>query len=421
MSQSISAFHGREDEMALLVHYLNRAVAGDQQLVLLQGDAGVGKTALLQAFARRPRKRRRGPRFFYLRAPEGEVYRPVHHAALAATSRRLYAKLGGKQQATEMARGLMGEWLGVIPIWGDLLGAVAGTVDVLRRRKRQRAFEEIDTLDEDIQALLEASRRRPLVLLLDELERADEAAIARLAALIETADEGARILIVGAYRPTAPGIADPPVHSLRGTLPHKGEFFLHLPLLGLAADAVADWLAHQLPGADIPAELTEWIVKTTGGHPAAIESTLSHLQEIGAIRRESGGWVLDLDRLEVSAADSPLADLRAVEPGTAEVVQVASLLGAEFDSVTLARLLERDELAVEDDLALGMRYGLLECRGELELQSGDVATAYRFASPHLHATLRQALPAERQASLQARLVRIRTRDAQDPPLGPVRI
>jgi predicted ATPase len=105
--------HGRSAELALLDEQLELAVRRAQQLVVLEGDAGIGKTSLLLAFAHRHGARgwRRGARSFHLRAPAGEAYLPVHHAALAATSQRVYDRLGGRRQAREVAGSLATDWL----------------------------------------------------------------------------------------------------------------------------------------------------------------------------------------------------------------------------------------------------------------------------------------------------------------------
>jgi hypothetical protein len=349
----------------------------------------VGKTALLRALVVAPGRRwLRGARVLSLRAPEGEPYEPVHHAALAATSSRLYRRLGGTPQATTTARGLIIDWLSVIPAWGDLLNAIVGTLDVLQRRRRERAFAGIDTPDEDVAALIAASRRRPLILLVDDLERAAAGAVARLQSLIEVADE-ARILILGAYRPTAPGIPDPPVHRLRRTLPGKGESFLHLRLEGLDEAGVAEWARETFRGSEPPPSLVRWLHAATGGHPARLEATLAHLVETGAARRESGGWHFteDPEARTIPAFADSLADLGALAPEVAAVLGSASVLGDEFDAVTLARLLGEDELEVEDRLALGVHYGVLRNLGERALDDGEVTSLFRFTSPHLRAAL----------------------------------
>jgi predicted ATPase len=401
----MSSLYGRHEELALMREYLDRAVAGEQQLVLLEGDPGIGKSALLRAFAQtHSRWDPRRPRILYLQPPDGEAYEPVRHAALAATSRRIYARVGGKRQATEVARDLLPEWLGAIPVGGELIAALTATWSALQRRRRRYSVEVVRTVDEDIEALLEAARRRPLVLLLDGLERADRGEIARLEALIRTADEGARILIVGAYCPTAPGVPDPPVHILRTTLPEDDELFEYRRLGPLERDAVQAWLSARFPGATLPGPFFDWLLGASGGHPGTIESTLGHLLETGKIRQADGRWHFDTgpDRLHLPLIGESFADLSAINPQIAEVVQAASVLGEKFDAASLAALLQRDELAVEDQLALAVHLGLLELLGERTLPEGDLTTAYRFPLPHLRVALCHGFPQQRRDGLEER-------------------
>jgi predicted ATPase len=270
-----------------------------------------------------------------------------------------------------------------------------------------------------VDSLIRAARRRPLVLLLDDLDRADREAISRLETLITIADEGARILIVGAYRPTPPGAPNPPVHTLRKTLPRQGELFVHRRLTGLELPELAAWLADRFGGSAIPQLFLEWLHGATGGHPGTVLATLDHLQAEGAVRRVGEGWEFETDRarLELPRLGQSFADLSAVNPYIAEVVVSAAVMGDRFDARTLSELLERDELAVEDQLALGVHYGLLVGLGDHVGMDGEPTSLYRFASAHLRAALLESLPAERRFLLERREAARRQAPEPVPPIA----
>jgi predicted ATPase len=137
-----------------------------------------------------------------------------------------------------------------------------------------------------------------------------------------------------------------------------------------------------------------------------VHAAASHLIESGAVRFEANEWKFEADatQFDSPAIGESFVDLSAIHPSIAEIVQAASVLGDEFDALTLARLLERDELAVEDQLALGMHYGVLERIGEIELPDDELTTSYRFAASHVRAALLRALPPEQRRALEQRRV-----------------
>jgi len=384
--------YGRRAEREVLREYVRRATAGNQQLVFLEGEAGLGKTALLTAFAVELVKNR-GARTFYLSAPEGETYQPVHHAVLAATNQRLYRRVGGSQ-ATEVVRSVYVDWLSAIPVIGNFAAAVVATIRHSRNRKPKGFLPTGGSVDEDIEALLAAARRKPLVLLVDDLEKADTNEVARLEKLISVADSNARILIVGAYRPSAPGGIQPPVMRLLTTLPTADETFARLRLGALSLDDLKEWIEGRFPGAEPPHTFLERLHDSTGGHPGAISEALANLQFRKGVRRTVTGlhFEADIAMPPLAGGAAPSVDLEAIPADIAEVVRAASVLGVEFDGTSLARLMKADELEVEDRLAGAVHYGVLESSGEAVLANGDIASRFRFKSPHIVPILRGAIP-----------------------------
>jgi predicted ATPase len=387
-------FVDRLSELALLRHHLETAHAGTPQIVLMEGAPGIGKSALLEAFAKGQERRvRRRVRFYYLSAPDGEEYSPIHHVAMAATDHRHYRRLGGKRQATRIARGMLREWLAAIPIWGNLMAAIAATWQVLNRR-RSGWKPPSETGDEFVEALLAESRRRPLVLLLDQLEAARSESIDHLERLVADASTGCRLLVVGAYRPPPPGGVEPPIVKFRRRLADGGAPHSHFRLGALEAAAVGEAVQLRFSGAVIPEGFVEWLHATTGGHPQLVQETLTHLQRTRSIRRELGRWRIEAESARLdSSVESDFAELDGVEAHLRDILAVAASFGEEFEVLDLAHRLGRDELDLEDELAGAGHLGLVEYAGEREHLSGDITTVYRFTSSHLRAELARRGPA----------------------------
>ena len=82
-------------------------------------------------------------------------------------------------------------------------------------------------------------------------------------------------------------------------------------------------------------------------------------------------------------------DLSVYAPELLAVLRAANAIGESFDSVTLARALKRDELEVEDVLAVAVRRGVAVIDGEIALRDGESATKYKFTSASLRDALHQ--------------------------------
>jgi predicted ATPase len=387
-----TAFAGRHAELKLLEEALRAAHAATPSLVLLEGPAGIGKSALLQAFAARDRggaRRRIG--FFLLSPQEGEEYSPVLHAALAATDHRLYRKLGGKRQASRVAQSLYKEWLGALPGPGNLIAAITATYEAVVKRRRGPRLPAQLAVDDYAAALQAASRRRPVVLLLDQLEEARAESIDHLERLVTTADTGCRLLVVCAFRPASPGAAEPPIVALKRKLALKEVAYRSVALGPLPPDELAASVGLRFRGAEIPAEFLEWLNTASAGHPGMAGEVLAHLQMRKSIRRELGRWRLEVDEGYLATLTPPpepeVAELKGVEGRLLDILAAAAALGEEFEVVSLASRLGRDELELEDELAGAGHLRLITYVGERDTPEGELTTVYRFASPHLRAAL----------------------------------
>lgn len=391
------AFHGRAEELASLRAELVAAHNAIPRLVLVDGEPGAGKSALLERFALEAREARlRRLRLYHLSPDEGEVYEPLLHAARAITSFPLYRRYAGPRQARRGNRGLLAEWLGAIPIWGDVVGAVAETAAAISRRRSPLPAG----LDEDLGLILRAARRRTLVLLVDDAHRVGPPVAQRMRALFSAAGEGVRLLVVCACRTAAPGAPPAPVHRFTTSIGSGRVSTLRLSPLDSVA--LATLIRDRVPGA--PESLVGLLTQVGGGNPGLAITCLERMIHRGHVRERGGAWEVPAAVPEdcLSGHGDSLADLGGLEQETAHLIRDASVLGDSFLALTLCRLLQEDELKVEDHLHAAARYGLLESVGETE-ENGELTTRYRFTSPARRLALYRSLPGERRDALESRL------------------
>ncbi|MBA2669927.1 MAG: AAA family ATPase [Gemmatimonadetes bacterium] len=390
-------FAGRIDELQHLSSCLHRAVDGEPNVVLIQGSAGVGKSALLEVFRERAARREKAGWVFHVGPRAEGAYQPISQAAVLATNKQAYDRLGGRRKAMESARELLPGWLSAIPVVGNLIAAVTATLQILRRNRRP-AQAVAQAPDDAGEALLSAAASHPLVLLLDDLHQADEDAVEQVERVIRALRRGHKLLLVVTYRPTPPGVEDPPIQRMIRSLP--GDALERRVLRELSEPELEIWLNRRFPHIVVPPPFLHWLYGRTGGHPAALEVTVQQLLDRSMIRFADRHWQIAAEAVERddSIDDSPAEiDLGHVQPATAAVLRAASAFGDEFNGADVARSTGHDELYIEDQLATAAHYKLVRVIGETVDGDGEVATLYRFASSHLRVSLAR-LPADLQSS-----------------------
>jgi predicted ATPase len=380
----VPVFAGRSEELQLLSRYLHLSEAGEPQIVIFDGQSGVGKSSLLQQFSRRAVVRERPEWVISVAAPPEGSYDAVEQAAREANLRhRLVSGRGGLAAARE----LLPSWIAAVPGVGNLIAAIVATAHATRARRLRRSSQDTPPLGDACHSLLTEAARHPLVLLLDDLHLASPAAIGQLEQLIRGCDRGVHLLLVGAFEATPVGIPDPPIGALLSRLP-PGRVH-HRTLRELSGDELEILTGRRFPGALLPDSFGHHLIERTGGHPRAVEEHLERLVTSGAILFVDGRWEIAPWGEEEVPWDGVLtgADLTTIPPSTRETLRAASMVGDEFDGSTVARLMGRDELYVEDQLATALHLGLITATGEIADEEDEISTVYRFNSSHLRASL----------------------------------
>jgi tetratricopeptide (TPR) repeat protein len=154
----------------------------------------------------------------------------------------------------------------------------------------------------------------------------------------------------------------------------------------LSAEDIVNLLDMRFQPNDFPLELAGSIGKRTDGQPLFTVSLLEFLAVRGDIANTNSHWRLarPLGEMSLEIPDDVRAMIRKKSEGldadSRLALQYASVEGEEFLSTVLAKLLDSDDLKVEEQLAaLARTHRLIEMRGEEELPDGVLATRYAFA------------------------------------------
>jgi class 3 adenylate cyclase/tetratricopeptide (TPR) repeat protein len=325
-----SRMAGRKGELQRCLAASQRVRAGEQRLVLIAGEPGIGKSRLTAELA--GELHAAGLTVLWGRCdPElGVPYQPfveilTHYARFAAQDVLAQHRT---RYGRELAR--------LVPELGGSAAAAPATTERSREANRHVMFAAVAGL------LHTASLKRPLVLVLEDLHWADKPTLLLLKYLQLTADP-MRALLVGTYRSTERTPHE--VLDVRLTDLHREHGVELISLQGLGAEDVIemanDLVEEQLEPAGM--ELMRGVWRQTNGNPFFVGEIVRSLREDGGLSRaiqnrargESFGLAVPYSIRET------IAD-RVARMGTPaeEILSAAAVIGAEFDVELLAPVCE---------------------------------------------------------------------------------
>jgi len=372
---------GRDEQLEALRSRWRRACAGERQFVLLHGEAGSGKTALIDEMVRSVLPTA-ADSVLIARAAcvplQGDP--PPYGPFVEALQRLAHVP----QVAAELRR-TAPAWLVQLP--GAVGPAEARTLSaVLAGSGPRRMLSEATALFEAI------AQRNPLLVVIDDAHWADGASIDLLNALLGR-DETARMLVLVAHRPPS---GTPARHGLGAVIERaqRSARAERIAVAPLAAAAIEQVVARRFGAAPAP-RLTAHLVRLTGGNPLFVHTMLEHLVAQGWLDAASGQWLRaeprEPQQLGVPPTLREMLELDALDAtgGDPSMLEAAALVGESFTPAALEAATGESPERIDDAChALARRARVLRT-----LDGG----AYEFA----HELYRQVL-ADRVAPTRAR-------------------
>jgi DNA-binding SARP family transcriptional activator/tetratricopeptide (TPR) repeat protein len=371
-------FVAREQELARLQSFLDKSLEGRGGVAFVTGGPGLGKTALLSEFARRAMAGHAdllvargncsaisglGDPYLPFRDVMAMLTGDVETRWLAGTISRDHARrLWGALPVVVSALLASGSTLVPVILAGEALlaraeCALSGWTDLLEplrtltapARIWQAGIAQDFLFKQYAEVLQELARRQPLLMLLDDMQWADNASVGLLFHLGRQLNAGrSRILIVCAYRPEEVAVGragerhplEIVVHEFKRTF---GDVWVDLDA---AAQREGRHFVNAFLGAErnrLGDEFRAALFKRTAGHPLFTVELLRAMQERGDLlqdARADGAWIagpdLDWDALPARVEAVIQTRVDRLDPELREIVNIASVEGEVFTSQVVA-------------------------------------------------------------------------------------
>jgi len=330
-----AAFVGRARELSTLRGLWSRVGAGDgARVTLLTGEPGIGKSRLARELALEAREQEA----IVLHGSASEdLLMPYQHFVEAL---KHYLAVADPHELRRRVQPRAAELEAVTP--GLARGDGEHRQDPARTQSRRyRLFDAVASL------LAELSADAPVLLVLDDLQWADQSSVALLRHALESRPE-MRLFVLATQRLTEMPSAGPRAQALQRLT--QAGLLQRMTLTGLL-DADVAQLSRSLTDRELPAELVHAIHGEAAGNPFFVQEIVRHLSD-----SDSSAGALSLARADLPESVREVIDLRLAPLGDAcvRLLTVAAVIGTEFELEPLARIsdLEGEDLAAALDAAL---------------------------------------------------------------------
>lgn len=323
---------GRDRELEVIQKGWAESLQGAGQMVLLSGEAGIGKSRIIQAAMDRIGEDKPA-KVVYQCSPyhaESAFYPIIQQMVLAAgitnadSNAERLEKLAAMPGMPEDRVRLLAPMLGI-----DAAGKL-GALDLTPAQLRARTMQAL------IDRLREQIARRPTLIVFEDLHWIDPTTLELLDLALDTVEKG-QVMILATARPTFEhGFGGHPVVT-------------RLALNRLSQEQILGIVTRITGGKEVPDEVMRLISQRTDGVPLFIEELTKTILESGVLTEDGDALTLDgpLDTMAIpnTLQDSLMARLDRMNT-VKEVAQVASCIGREFAHALIAQVSRLDEEAL---------------------------------------------------------------------------
>jgi len=372
---------GRESELGALEDALLAANRGDGQIVLLAGEAGLGKSRLATELQRRALKL--GMTVLWGGCSEADLslpYLPFLEAIGNYLATSDLTKI--REQVGPVRRELA-------PLFPQLEPDSATREQGDPTQAKLRLFEAI-------LALLRVPADKNGVLVVLEDVHWSDASTRELLDYVARRLAGMRLMILGTYRSDELHRKHPLAPMIQGWRRTKAAQVIELE--PLPPNGVADMIRAIFDDNEVTPEFRDLLHTRSEGNPFVLEEFLKAALDRGDIYRGATRWerkALNDLRLPQTVSDTILSRVERLSPEQAEILQTAAVLGPSCSYQALVALSGKDESLVQAALHASIQQQLME-------EDPHAAGRYRFRHALTRESIYEDMIAPRREQLHGR-------------------
>jgi class 3 adenylate cyclase/predicted ATPase len=385
----LTALVGREEESELLLRRWARAKAGEGQVVLLSGEAGIGKSrltaALLERLAAEPHTRLR-----YFCSPQhmDSALYPIIGQMERAAGLTHDDKPQTRLDKLDAVLALSSTSIQHAALFAEMLSlANDGRYPTLELTPEERRQRTLEALILQIQAL---ARQNPVLIIFEDAHWTDPTSLEVFSRAVERI-QAFRVLLIVTFRPefNPPWIGRPHVTALT--------------INRLTGREIGAMIDRVVGNKQLPANIRQDIIERTDGIPLFVEEMTKAVLEAESeadAQRTAAAVPSPVLAVPASLQASLMARLDRLGPAK-EVAQIGAALGREFSHALLAAVVRKPEAELESALDRLIAAGLLFGQGvpphatylfkHALVQDAAYGTLLRESRRALHARIVDAL------------------------------
>lgn len=412
--------YGREQDLATLLQAYEQVGNGFFELMLVQGEAGTGKTSLVEEL-RLPVLKNRG---LFIQGNFDPLRRDQPYAGLIQAIESFTQQLLGESQQRlalwkEQVLGVLGANARVLIDLVPSLELLLGPQPEPPRLTGEEVARRFHLLFQQFFLCLPCAEH-PLVLFLDNLQWADTATLKLLETLARTPEVRHLFILAACRDPEENG-----AHALNATLEeirkHQGTL-KSLRLAPLGRDSLLQLLSDTLKAPrEAVKELAALCEKKTEGSPFFMHHFLSTLHKEGLIGFDTAqdSWHWDLRGIAAAEVTENVIDLMLykvshLQASSRRALQSASCFGGKFSLSGLSELLQRQEEAILGDLKEPLHSELIFLTRAHPSTRGSL-TVFQFAHDRIQQACHKLLAPDERALTHLKIARLLRRKLATQP------